>query len=539
MKYRGREPKIQKIWEKEACNLACSTQADEPHLLTTMQLSNKIIRKLQKRLRASESWQIANGIYHTSGVSVPAIASWGDMITVRVASQVRRYGILYLDYFETRYIFAIPARTMGSVFELPGFDFSSAELQLLRLMANELRSAEDSREVLITTKHPALKTAKAQRDEWGEVTVDQEKLLDLLYQEPLLLQVIVAAVDVQLRSFKHLERAPLGVYHFQVAKGGACADKWLSQVLQAVTFVNEKGRDGMGPIEIMMQTQADSKVYRYFPDRLVVVRTSTTSHLRPLLDEVELAEANRKAGWNKMEKSMGTPIVISQGLLHCRKAVDFLVPADITELSGEEQDLLRAAVARVLSKGMAKSALEQWEVSTSRMHAYRLDWFQIWRDILIRNIMQIWFGGSLLWQRAQLLLHKTQQEQEREEREREEKIAYAVELLGNPDRFKNQILTKRPESKDEAEMCLSSDAVAFRITFQRGADKGRTALAFTKDSLQRLLRGYGCSEMYYEAVLSRCEKLGLLDDKNRSITLGKETFNAVTIWVKSDEVLKF
>lgn len=539
MRHCGSEPKIQKIWEKEACNLACSTQADEPHLLTTMWGSNKAIRKLQKRLRASENWQIANGIYHTSGVSVPAIASWGDMIIVRVASQERRYGILHLDYFGMRYIFAIPARTMGSTFELPGFDFSSAELQLLRLMANELRSAEDSREVLVTVKHPALKTARSQRSEWREVTVDRGRLLDLMYQEPLLLQVIAAAVDVQLRSFKRLKRAPLGVYHFQVAKGGACADKWLSQVLQAVTFVNERGKYGMGPIEIIMQAQADSKMCKCFPDRLVVVRTSTTSHLRPLLDEMELAEANGKAGWNKVEKFMGTPIVISQGLLHCRKAVDLLVPADITELSGEERDLLRAATAQVLSRETARNVLEQWEVSTSGMHAYRLDWFQIWRDILTKNIMQTWFGDSPLWHRAQMLLHKTQQQQEQEEREREEKIVCAVELLGNPDRFKNQILTERPESKNEAEMCLRSDAVAFQMTFQRGTDKGRTALAFTKDSLQRLLRGYGCSEMYYEAVLSRCEKLGLLDDKNRSITLGKETFNAVTIWVKSDEVLKF
>lgn len=526
--------------KKILCTFACSVQADEPYNVATVRVPNRQIRSLRKRLRGSENWQIADGaIYHVSGVSVPAIASWGDMMTIRVAGRDRRYGILHLDYFGVRYIFAIPARVMGSTFELPGFDFNSTELQLLRLMASELRGVEDSHEVLITMKHPALKTAKVQRNEWREVTVDQEKLLDLLYQEPLLLQVIVAAVDVQLRSFKRLKQAPLGVYHFQVTKGSTCADRWLSQVLQAVTFVNEKGRYGMGPIEIMMQTQADSKVCKYFPDRLVVVRTSTTSHLRPMLDEMELAEANRKVGWNKMEKSMGTPIVISQGLLHCRKAVDLRVPADITELSGEEQDLLRAATAQVLSRGMARNVLEQWEVSTSGMYAYRLDWFQIWRDILSKNIVHAWFGDSPLWQRAQLLLHKTQQQQEREEREREEKIAYAVELLGNPDRFKNQILTERPESKDEAEMCLSSDAVAFRITFQRGADKGRTALAFTKGSLQRLLRGYGCSEMYYEAVLSRCEKLGLLNDKNRSITLGKETFNAVTIWVKNDEISKF
>ena len=164
--------------------------------------------------------------------------------------------------------------------------------------------------------------------------------------------------------------------------------------------------------------------------------------------------------------------------------------------------------------------------------AYRIDGFRLWRDTLIDVAINSWFSNPETKRRALALLEQDTLQQEADEARRAETLEHAFQLLSNPGRYDGQIID-RPNSKDEAQLLLSADAVAFRFTPQRGPDKGHTYLAFNEVSLQRLLRCVGCTESLFESFLRLCEKEGILDQRNRSITLGGETFNAITFRIQT------
>ena len=112
-------------------------------------------------------------------------------------------------------------------------------------------------------------------------------------------------------------------------------------------------------------------------------------------------------------------------------------------------------------------------------------------------------------------------------------ISKAIELINTPSRFEREI-ADRPDSKEKARRLLDVDqkAVAFWYQPASGNNKGRQFLAFSTESLKRLIRRVGCGEELYDAVLAQAERSGILDQCNRSINLGGSTFNAITFFVE-------
>ena len=134
---------------------------------------------------------------------------------------------------------------------------------------------------------------------------------------------------------------------------------------------------------------------------------------------------------------------------------------------------------------------------------------------------------------ALTLLRDTQAKQEQTGLEREQLIAKAIEMIGSSSRFEREIID-RPKSNKEARRLLDKDqeAVAFHFQPTKGDDAGRQFLAFSAESLKRLLKRAGCGEELYDAVLAQTERLGMLDQRNRTISLGQGSFTAVTFYTE-------
>lgn len=192
--------------------------------------------------------------------------------------------------------------------------------------------------------------------------------------------------------------------------------------------------------------------------------------------------------------------------------------------------MLRSAMALAVNGKVAQAVYDCWRDRMADPGAYRRDPFAEWCETIETVFLKISFASNpKLLDEALTLLRDTQARQELAEQEREQLIAKAIDLIGTPSKFAREIID-RPASKEEARRLLdkAQEAVAFHFQPTKGDDAGQQFLAFSAESLKRLLKRAGCGEELYDAVLAQTERLGMLDQRNRTIKLGQGSFTAVT-----------
>ena len=507
---------------------AAAGQANEVLTVPAIRSPPEHLRDLCRRIKAAQDLYLENGIiYHSSGVSVAALASWIGILGVRLHGRILRFRLLAVDRKRVRKIYAIPISMKA--WRLPDLALSDAELKLLSLMADEISDDSAALEYHIELPHPARNDVKIQRDQWRGKP-DQEALLKLLRERPELLSVVTAALDVLLRSFKLFREGPLGLYNFTSTNGDVQADENFSAALRAVNFTAAPSFIGASVPEIVVREQADLKVWRGCYDRLILLRTATGSLLTPLLDEIDERERLRCCGGLLPPRLTTVPIVRSKTVLHRRFAADITLPKGEKALSAVEQDMLRSAMALAANRKVAQAVYDRWRERMSAPCSYRTDSFAAWREVIGTEFLRAVFSGpsGLLGQTLKLF-SDSQAEQEQAERDRAALIAHALELIGTPSRFEREIID-RPDSKAAAVQQMDDEqtAVAFRFRPAKGEDYGMHFLAFTRASLLRLLTRVCCGRELLDALLDAAEKSGLLDQRGRTIKLGKETGQFVT-----------
>lgn len=518
-----------KSWEK-LIRTAAAVQAKQVIVLPPEAVPPKESKKLRRRVKAARDLHLESGvIWHSSGVSVPAIASWIGIIYVVLNETGYRYRLLAVDAHGRRSLFAVPIRMLDKIDALPSMGYSAAEVKLLRLVADEVSGHQAVREYRIAVPHPAKKDIERQRNQWCE-DLDRTFLLKILCNRAWLLPVAAAALDVHLRSFKLFRDGPLFAYNFIAHSGDMQADENFLAALQALNFSSAPSFMGMAVPEIILRDKEDLNAWRSFPDRLVLLRTATGSLLTPLFDEIDERERLRYCGGVLPPRLQTVPIVRSKTIFHRRFAADTTLPKGEKALTSAEQDTLRSAMRIALNRKVAQVVYDQWRSQMASATAYRIDPFAAWREMLEITFLTILFANeATLFAQALRLLTDTQFRHEQVEQERTQKIKEALELISTPSRYEGEI-TDRPDSKAAVRQYLDEDqnAVAFRFSPVRGPDIGRVFLAFTRTSLQRLLARVGCGAELLDAVLNAAEKSGLLDQRGRTVKLGKEALPFIT-----------
>lgn len=523
-------PKIRAKDVSDLLRAVAAGQTNEVIVLTEGPSPAKQLRRLRKRLEASTVLSLDNGIVRSaSGSTAPAIASWKGRVSITCGGHCYRYRLLALDRQQRRTLYAIPAALAHGSWQLPNIDLCPTETAVLRATADEISSDKADCEWFFEVPHPAKADIRHNRKHWNG-TADPAALFSLLREQPWLLQVIAAALDAQLRSFEPLCDAPLGSYNFTIRGSEPQADDALYQVLQALNFsMTADCFTSAAPPEIRVQATGDLRIWRGCPDRLVLIRTATGSLLQPLLDEISDRERVRSLGGILPPRLPTVPIVRCKSVL-CRPFVIDIELSGTRLLRGDEQDLLRSAMRQMLYRDIAQAMAEDWREEMRQPEAYRLDPFRVWCDTIISCFLMMHTGkDNEFRQQARELLADTQAAQAAAEQTRTETIGRALALLRDPDRFAREIID-RPDSKAAAVQQLDDEqtAVAFRFRPAKGEDSGMHFLAFTRASLLRLLIRVSCGTELLDALLDAAEKSGLLDQRGRTIKLGKETGQFVT-----------
>lgn len=491
-------------------------------------------KKLHRILNAHQDLYLENGIvYKTSGIAFAGVAQWRSALSVKVNDHEHRFRILSLDRFGKTSIFAIPVKLLGLVKELPGIDLSKAELEFIFQVADSLRDLESDQEIFVPVRHPAQQTVRENVFDWRWESFEQASLLQILEEEPTILHIAAAAMDSQLRVFKQCKWAPQGIYNFIPQKGNVQTYDWFMDVCSIFTFSSETSAFASGPVEIAVKDVADLEKWRGCFERFVIIKTATGSLVWSIAEELKERERIIKCGGQLPPQLPTLPVVSSHGILNIPEAVDIELPKSARLLSDAAAGMLRAAMKHLLNDEIIRTTYSTWKSRRGRISAYRENGFTIWRQLLEEKAIDMWFKNPELHQKAEELLHESELAQQKAEAMRTETIQKAIDLLSSPTRFEREII-ERPTTKKDAIEHLNrlQDAVAFWYTPSKGNDEGKCFLAFSKDSLLRLLQRIGFNENLYDTLIVQSEKAGLLNQQNRSIKLGDNTFNAVTFCVE-------
>lgn len=484
------------------------------------QPSRKEIRRLRRKLDASEDWQRdGDVVYNAHGVSFQGIASWGDQIDIRLDGYDHRFKVLYLDRFMERKAYLLPVNKSAKC--LPDIDLGDGELQYLIEMANAISNQPAGREYLYILKNPLRPASQARILESTQLDWDSEEFLVLLERHLELLPILTAALDSQLRALKKLRSAPVGLYNFLCPQKDAAAQEWLLSVMRAVTFSTETS-EYPGPIMVQ-----DLAVWNRCYRRFAVINATSRELIRPILNDLQERDQMRKCGDCPPPFAPTLPVSVSKSAICSPFCVDVRLPRGLAPLSGRQMDLLRLAMGKVLSTKTADKACEKWEDQMRSPSAYRWSGFEVWRNVLAGRMVKAWFDTDEQRGRAANLFRQSQQQQDAEAQVRSAAISSAYEYLANPARYEDRI-ADRPATKGSADELLSDEFFAFCFDPAAGPAKGSKLLAFNKDSLRRLLRSINVGDENYDAVLDFCEKEGLLVKRDHSITLGNETFHGIT-----------
>ena len=505
-------------------------QGQAPFRCLETKSPKKEVKKLRKRLNASENWRVYDDtVWNSAGIPFNGIASWGQNVTVVLNGYEYRLRVLQIDRLGKRISYAIPISVSDSFSSLPCTELSAGEVVLIKEMANELSTKGPVSENVRSVKHPAKSTLIGNRDKWENKGFDALELLRMIKEDRALFCIIVAALAAQYRSFLSGADLPEGIYNFVISSKGKDCDLWFYAVLQALTFNNAPGKNVEGPITITMKEANDLKRWKLCHERLAVIHTATGALLWPLLEEIEKSDQFLRSGGPSVNPLPTVPISLTNRYLHHPQAIDVLLPVKSTPVPGGQLDLLRTAMSRMLRRKIAESAFQLWKNRRTQPTAYRRNGFMDWQEVLLETCLQTWFPSAEYQSAQKEILADTQRQLEEQDRAVSETLQRGVELLTNPSKYKT---VERPSSRAEWDEAVQDGASAFWYTPQRGDDKGTTFLTFTSETLKRLLSRAGCTEEFYDAFLRRCAGQALLNSKDRTVKLGKDEIAAITFCIQ-------
>lgn len=503
-----------------AVGAVLSGQRDHIQKVLVTPMPGKAIRRYRRRLDASENWQRhGTTVYNVHGIAFEGIAYWGGRICVSLNGFHCRFNVLCLARFGTLTLYLIPIGSKDK--RLPDLDLGEGEFQMLIEMADEISGPSAMREYLVELKNPLRRNTEERIAPWKEESCDQSDLLELLESQPILLHVLTAALDAQLRALKGLRDAPAAIYNFLLPKGNPAAADWLMSALRSVTFTNEAG-DIPGPI-VVRNFKEWSQCFR----RLTVLDVGQREVLQPILGQLETRDRLLKCGGPTTSQLATLPLALSKNALCSPFGKDIELPQSMKSLTDYQQDLLRTAMSMVLSRGTAKQAFQMWQTQMECPTAYRLSGLKVWREALTSFMLIRMFPDESLQRHARALQQDSQQMLEAEEQKRIDCLHRAYDLVTGPERYAGRIID-RPSTREEAEDKLSDKAFAFRYDPQKGDHSGEHFLAFSKESLLRLLGTIGFDNRLYDAFLELSMKQDALISRDTPITLGGKTFHAIT-----------
>lgn len=419
-----------------------------------------------------------------------------------------------------RHVYLVPTIKDWAGLKLPDVALTPDESKWLLRLANDLTPPAYLKCLSLTSTHPAKDTVKENTAAWNG-TLDQDKLFALLTKAPELTDIVLGAIDVQLRALKRLSSAPWLIYNL-IGSEDAIIDA-AERILFACTFSNELSPLGGGPINLTIKSPPDLQQLRRSPGRFIFFRFREREQLQPMLRAAEERERIAKSG---SIAASDYPVVMAASRVFLGKpyTLDCQLPDTLSALTGVELSLLRTAVKLSLTMQIVKEIYHRWKALLTDPANYAVNGALAWRYTLAVVVSERWFTDRAQREKFCRQYLERLSRKAAAQADRERILRDALRCLANVKGYRDRIIEK-PASAEEAKARLAGDAIAFHHTPMKGLQKGKELLVCTKESLLRLLEPIGLTPNLYSTFCSRCKEEKLLLNQDQSITLGSKSFH--------------
>lgn len=475
---------------------------------------------VRKRISASPRFRLVKGVVRGSdGTAVQATAWWNRGYAVRIRDHNYRIRVLMLQWQDSRYCIGIPAG--ASVKALPGFPFTEAEVKLILSVADEISAEFRCEEKLLCVDYPVKKTIEANRAFWTSQPCNSKKIWDVLSKSGINLEIFAAALDGQWAALGDVQDVPIGITAFIVDNLSGSETAYISALFRAVNFSTEPGRFLSGPLDLRGVGQEE---FENRSDRLSleIAASGRRSPISAAADTIAAADRRELSGGNYGYRPPCSLIQVTTSVTSNSYTLSIPVPAGLKPLSNDDLDELRTAASRLLQVRFLMECKRQWEEARAQPRAYRVNGFQVWRNLVKLTIVRYLFGHTAFFMRAQRLAICGIGELEAEN---------AANIDAVVDFYRNSNYIAKIRDKSSLDRAMDTNSVSFTHYFSRGKNAGKHVICFTdKEALLETFGKAGLTAALVPEFMRRMDALGfVLHDAD-----GRQTLKVDVVGAKRD-----
>lgn len=341
-------------------------------------------------VKGLKSWRYSDGcaIYKHRN-RLPGVAAWAFDVTAAIGAVTLRFRILHFDMNGKRRVYLVPTTKDWGGLNLPDITLTPEESKLVLKLANELTPPTRLERLDLKCTHPAKETVEGNAAAW-DGALDQAELFTLLIKSPELADIVLGAIDIQLRALKHLPCAPWLIYNLIRAKD-TNVNASIEGILRACAFSNELSPLGGGPIDLVVKDSESLRQLQRSPGRFIFFYFREREQLQPMLKAVEGRERIAKSGGGITDFGYPVATAMSGVFLGKPYALDRQLPDTLPALTGGELSLLRTAVKLGLTKQVAVETYRWWKALLTNPTNYAVNGALAWRYTLAAVVSEKWF----------------------------------------------------------------------------------------------------------------------------------------------------
>lgn len=310
-----------------------------------------------------------------SGNNAKAVdfAHWLGIVHADARESEYFYGVLVLDRWGSRTLYAVPLEQVGRVTALPGCPLGADEVRQRMDLAEKLSEGWKNQVVHFGV---IAKTAQKQSHIMhylnSHTSYDERELIQLFKKTPEMSLAFIAALDNQLRTLLHSYTTPVTAYNFVATDG--TTSQWLESWLQAVSFEDATLKTPGEMVRLTIRSKEDFEDYIGQGERSALLR------IEGGVVAEELVKALDGDLRGKVFKTL--PLMISDSVLDSANVVNIWLPANLEPLSDEDIVVLRAAMARCLTDEFCDYMHSVWLQEIRSLRAGYWTPAEQWRQML-------------------------------------------------------------------------------------------------------------------------------------------------------------
>ena len=378
------------VLEMLAKKLMAGSKLEEITKLKECDTPEKDLKAKRTLLKADKNWTVwkDNAKYKT-GLIIPCFASWGRRVVIHYNGKTFVGWTFFVDCGGKRTVYYVPLRHMEKLAILDGIDLNEEQRRIVVRMANCLGKPLKEKSWVMSLKHPVLVDLWENLEHWQETSLDRDALLNLLHREPWIWHVFLSVLPVHLLPLLKLSEE-IPIFGENLVVSDREDQEVLMQAIRAVTFVNASGMVDAGPI----WCGRSLKALESSPERAVLIKgTAATS--RDVIAMLEERDRLMKCG-SSVPAPNSVPVLLSSSLIFSDLAVNHIIPSGLMRLSEKDQDLLRTAMAHLLTPDWVEWVIENMDRLSTEPEGYRRPGTSVRRSVLLCGMALSWFPDHWL-----------------------------------------------------------------------------------------------------------------------------------------------